>query len=69
MRDLPIFCLNRCGLSEVGPPDGLEQRVVESEVAEACDGPRGYRAGNVDTELVLQVYHLDQGDWIWSGSS
>ena len=62
MRDLQIICLNRCGLSKVGPPDGFEQRVVESEVAEACDGPRGYRTGNVNTELVLQVYNLDEGD-------
>ena len=52
--------LNRCWLSEVGPPDGLEQRVVESEVAKACNGPRGNGAGNMHTELVLQVYHLNQ---------
>ena len=55
--------LDRGGLSEVGPPDALEQRVVETEVAETRHGPRGHRARHVDPELVLQVYHLDQGDW------
>lgn len=55
--------LDRGGLSEVGPPDALEQRVVETEVAETRDGPRGHRARHVDPELVLQVDHLDQGDW------
>ena len=53
-------CLNRSWLSEVGPPDGLEQRVVESEVTKTCYGPRGNGARNMDSELVLQVYHLHQ---------
>ena len=58
IKNVPF--LNRCWLSEVGPPDGLEQRVVESEVTKACNGPRGNGAGNMDSELVLQIYHLHQ---------
>ena len=59
-KNVPCPYLNRCWLSEVGPPDGLEQRVVESEVTKACNGPRGNGARNMDSELVLQIYHLHQ---------
>ena len=55
-----MTCLNRCWLSEVRSPDGLEQRVVESKVAKACDGPRRNSAGNMDSELVLQIYNLHE---------
>ena len=52
------LCLDRRGLGEVCPPDGLEQRVVEAKVGEARDGPRRHRARHVHAELVLQVDHL-----------